>query len=207
MTKPREQVAGGHPRAVGGQVSFTYEVNMTCFTELRLSASTQHAAAYGLLGVAVNRAYVLQRWGAPVHYVRNHRDELIIGSFFHLLHSLTSNDPAAGNAPEGPADSLKYLGTFLKPMSSPNTDDFKFIDEHEWRVVQTNPQVQTGMIVQTGLSEPQYRLLVSPAELKLLVLPDDGTRSLAVADPRLSGLIFNHAHPVPLLTVEECSHF
>ncbi len=203
MTRPSESLTGNQVRARGGRISFQYAVDMTCFTEVRLSASVDHARAYGLLGIAVDRKYVLDRWGAPVHYVRNSGDEWIVGAFFDALY-------VADQLPAGTREltlaNLKYLGVFLKPMSSPNSDDFAYIDEHEWRVVQTEEQVTKGRILRTTSdAPPAYRLVIDPADLKLVVFPDESTRRMAVT--RLEPLLRRAGNTVPLLTLRECAQF
>ncbi|HVO22043.1 MAG TPA: abortive infection system antitoxin AbiGi family protein [Candidatus Margulisiibacteriota bacterium] len=203
MTRPPESLTGKNVRSGSGGHSFKYEVDMTCFTEVRLSASADHAQAYGLLGIAVDRKYVLNRWGTPVHYVRNSDDEWIVGAFADALYQ-------ANRLPAGTRDrmmaSLRYLGVFLKPMSnSKSDDDFAYIDEHEWRVVQTEEQVRKGRICTTGLKKPQYRLLVEPSDLKLIVFPDEITRRMAVF--RLEAFLRKAGNTVPLLTLRECAQF
>ena len=42
---------------------------MTCFTEIRLSASDVHAQQYGRLGFGFSRRFVIERYGGPVHYI------------------------------------------------------------------------------------------------------------------------------------------
>ena len=40
-----------------------YKTPMTCFTEIRLSQAQEHSSRYGLLGVSVDRRFVLDRYG------------------------------------------------------------------------------------------------------------------------------------------------
>jgi len=79
MTKPPEKIHGAN----GSHVE--YHSPMTCFTEVRLSDTELHTQRYGLLGIAVNRHFVLERFGGPVHYVRNHCTESTIGNVQAIL--------------------------------------------------------------------------------------------------------------------------
>jgi hypothetical protein len=204
MTRPQESLTGGHVASPGGQVSLCYQVDMTCFTELRLSASHNHAAVFGLLGVGVDRQYVLDRWGTPVHYVRNHSDERVAGSFMRLL-NLVGNWSQGGTTEAAEAlQHVKYLWDFLKAMSYKNADDFCFIDEQECRIVFTEEQRKHGRIVPTGQPRPQYRLPISSGELRLVVFPDQETRALAAADSRLTPYF---SVELLMLTLHECEQF
>jgi hypothetical protein len=161
---------------------------------------------YGLLGVGVDRAYVLERWGSPVHYVRNHRDDGVVGSFA-AARNLIAACARRGNGDAAAALAhVNYLGTFMKGMSQANTDDFLFLEEQEWRVVVTQEQIDVGRINETGLGLPRYRLILPPAELRLVVFPDACTRQLALQDPRVQKSL-GSGGSLPLLTLEECRQF
>src|SRR6185369_5575847 len=84
MTTPTERIQGG-----GGLNSWIqYLAHMTCFTEVRLSQTELHTQRYGLLGVGVSRRFVLERYGSPVHYVRNHCSECIVENADVILNKL-----------------------------------------------------------------------------------------------------------------------
>ena len=85
MTKPSEKIHGAK------ESSIEYQAPMTCFTEVRLSGTELHTQRYGLLGIAVNRHFVLERLGGPVHYVRNHCTEAVIGNFQEILSRRSRN--------------------------------------------------------------------------------------------------------------------
>src|SRR5579862_4372518 len=59
MNTPDERIEGRN----GSWIE--YKTPMTCFTEIRLSQATLHAERYGLLGIAVTRSLVLDRFGGP----------------------------------------------------------------------------------------------------------------------------------------------
>jgi hypothetical protein len=203
MTKPSETLVGSTPS--GASVTFHRQTYMTCFTELRLSASRQHANAFGLLGIGVDRSYVLERWGTPVHYVRNQRDEGVVGAFHQLRYLITR--AATWTGKDDALTCCDHLGVFIKGMSSSGTDDFAFLDEQEWRVVAFDEQVKRRRIVQTTTPPPDFRLLLQPSDLRIVVFPDDVTRSLALADARVRHLTSLLPNPIHMLTLSECEQF
>ena len=44
------------------------DIARTCFTELKLSSSEDHANLYGKLGIGVKRYFLFDRLGAPINY-------------------------------------------------------------------------------------------------------------------------------------------
>jgi hypothetical protein len=202
MTCPQETLTGHNTKGVSGSVSFKYEAPMTCFTEVRLSQALNHARSYGLLGIAVDRKYVLDRWGSPVHYVRNHSDEKIVGAFLELRHCILTHKTAGTERAD---ELLRYLGTFLKAMSQKNADDYGHLNELEWRIVATEEQVEMGNLRRTGTEQPLYRLLLRRGDVRLVVFPDDRTRQSAYANQRVRA--FFSDCQVPFLTIRECEQF
>jgi len=190
MTLPTEHVQGFN----GSWIQ--YQTPMTCFTEIRLSQAQEHASRYGLLGVGVDRRFVLDRYGGPVHYVRNHPVECMVGNLKEINTFLSSGSPLIH----------AYFGmnvSFVKAMSNPNSDDFQFLNEHEWRIVYSERQQQENRIVATGLPHPKYRVSVTAADLRLLVFPDPHTRTAARSDPRINSWLRGSAGLPILLTIEE----
>jgi hypothetical protein len=195
MTVPTERMEGFGPSFI------EYHAHMTCFTEIRLSQASTHSKRYGRLGIGVDRRFVLDRFGGPVHYVRNHPTECVIGNAQDLNIAIT----ASGDARLKAVFAIKCA--FLKAMSNVNADDFEYLEENEWRIVETDTQVQQGRIVLTGLARPQFRVPIAPNDLRLIVFPDDATRTSALSDPRITSLLGRTAHRPILLTTDECRHF
>jgi hypothetical protein len=194
MTQPPEKIYGANESWI------KYDAPMTCFTEIRLSDAEIHTQRYGLLGIAVNRHFVLERLGGPVHYVRNHCTEAVIGNTKALLDAIKTHSNK---------DLFSFFSVncaFLKAMSEKNTDNFVYLDEQEWRIVHTYGQVQLKNIHETGHERPKYRIPIMPDDIHLIVFPDDRTRTLALEDPRLV-VLRQGGKVTPLLTVEECGHF
>jgi hypothetical protein len=93
---------------------------------------------------------------------------------------------------------------FMKAMSTPNSDDFAFLDEHEWRILHTDRQVTKKRIIATGSDCPAYRIPVSSAEVPMLVVPDVEVRTMVLA-----ATFFNQwsaAKSVPILTTDEAEN-
>lgn len=198
MTVPGEElVSSAGPDAV----KVGLRVPMTCFTELRLSGARPHFTRYGLLGFVVHRKFVLERGGGPVLYVRQHDDDPLVSNVGQLLTWLLAKRE------EGVVDAADmthgafFLCSFLKPMSTANTDDFSFIDEHEWRIVQSDRQVREGKIVRTERPPPPYRIPLSAADLRMLVVPDGELRRILLADRAFAQWCGEAS--VPILTVTE----
>ena len=207
MTRPKEKLTGASPTPSGGRISFKYEADMTCFTELRLSASRGHAKKYGLLGIAVDREFAMGRGGTPVHYVRNHGDDDVIGTFSRLRYLIGKLEASGNPSAKEALKYANYLGIFLKGMSTPGRDDFRFIDGNEWRVVATKRQIAAGNILSTHIARPRYRLLPPAPSLKLVVFADDRLRAAALRDNRLANLRSSGPQTPHLLTMSECEQF
>ena len=206
MTRPTEKALGGHVSTPPpASVSYELQAYMTCFTEERLSATGSHANAYGPVGVAVDRQFVLDRWGSPVHYVRNTPNEGIVRAFATLRNLLGSFKRSSLSGAVEAMAHANYLGTFIKGMSHPDTDDFSFIDENEWRIALGEGPLDRGLILRTNVSRPEYRIPLTPAEVRLLVLPDEETRHLLVRDPTVVRLFFHAGMHPPFLTLRECA--
>lgn len=179
-----------------------YETPMTCFTEVRLSQTVFHAKRYGLMGIGVSRQFVLDRRGGPVHYVRNHDDECVVGNVQEILRVLKGL---------GEPELVEYFGvntSFIKSMSDANTDNFMYLDEQEWRIVHTHSQEKARNIVATDDSQPPYRIPVRFGDVRIVVFPDNQTRTKARSDPTLNAWFQDPSTSnVILLTIEECGHF
>jgi len=203
MTTPKEVVHGHGGSRIG------YTAPMTCFTELKLSAAEDHARKYGRLGIGVSRQFVLDRFGGPVHYVRNRQDEAIVGNINQLLRLLiTKEDERQVFLKEHHRKSLALIIAFLKPMSTEaEPEDFVLLDELEWRIVHTHQIQEQRLIVETGEPEPKYRIPLKPTDVKFIVFPDDETRVLSYCDSRFGKWIKPLEVPPTMLTLEECSHF
>jgi hypothetical protein len=201
MTRPTERLVGSASN-LGDCSLCDYVIDLACFTEVRLSQAESHSQQYGLLGVGVERKFVLDRRGGPVHYVRNADCESVVGNSLAVFSHLQRNGP------EGLSELVRRNIGFLKPMSNPGQDDYAYLDEHEWRITHTHDAQGHGLIVPTGLEKPIYRLPLQPGDVRLIVFPDAATRYLANDDEQILDFFRVVKRKMPIfLTVEECRDF
>lgn len=195
MTRPGERLKGGD------QAIIKYSIPLTCFTEIRLSQTSSHSSRYGRLGIGVTRQFALDRFGGPVHYVRNHSSECVVRNAHRIQIALLKHCPEVAN-------DFAVNISFIKNMSGPKLDDFTYLDEQEWRIVHTPAQTEIGNLVKTGYSQPEYRIPLRQEDVRLIVFPDDQTRTKARKDNRFNHWFQDPAAPTTiLLTVRECEHF
>jgi hypothetical protein len=139
-----------------------------------------------------------------VHYVRNHRDEVIVSNLL-LTRDFVSSLPKAIEGAEAARVATDLLLGYFKGMSDKEQDNFRFLDEHEWRIVFSFNAMEKGLIVATGLKNPAYRIALALSDIRLIVFPDATTRQLAIASKVLLPLIGSGS--VPMLTIQECESF
>jgi len=241
----------------------------TCFTEVRLSNTLDHAKHYGWLGFAFSRDFVMKRYGAPMQYVagvkelgegavdvtsRHYAKLLRALKFLECktvdkqqldvtLATLTAKNPCGFNKfiqgigleqflkGELGEDrkpftifslllaSVTSCAIFVKRMSDEGTGHkFQLLDEAEWRIPYTTSMERKQMIQRTGLddlTEPFCKIPFTQSDLKVLILPDDKTRELALDDNgkdnagrKIGNWLFEDRTNVPIIvTVKECLKF
>ena len=105
---------------------------------------------------------------------------------------------------------VNYFGvaaSFLKAMSRPNTDDFQFLNEHEWRIVHTLPQQNQQRIIATNV--PRRNTGFQSAEPKFaswfsLTISHE---TAACSDQRIVSWLSQAPGRPIFLTLAECQHF
>ena len=155
MSTPEETLYGD------GDSTIEYKILMVCFTEINIGQSQNHAEKFGPIGIVVNRKYVLDRYGGPVHYVRNSGPETVVQTasylhryFDHLIKhhdvippmNLSTGEEIKERLHNGETETQIELDTFrqrleswigfIKNMSE-NEDDFSLLEEMEWRICLT----------------------------------------------------------------------
>ncbi len=195
MSCPTELIHGAGDSNVG------FRTPTVCFTEIKLSQALQHAKCYGFLGIAVQRRFVLERLGGPVHYVRNHSHEKFIESYAQIGAHIQSPTVSTQKI----FDAIAYCASFLKPMSVHETDDFSLLDEHEWRIVFT-PELLTDKL-SAETSTGRYSIPIPVDEVKLVIFPNDDTRSLWMSRSERATFERSRKQPPIYLTIKECSQF
>ena len=203
MTIPEERLTG--LRNGDRPTSLSYSAPMTCFTELRLSAAQAHHLRYGLLGLVVDRGFVLERWGAPVHYVRSHEEDAIAGNLVMLLSWIQQQIDRGVEHADTIMTNMRFLIGFTKNMSDLGTDNFLYLDEQEWRIVHSYRQQELGRIHATGKDKPKYLMPFTRSDIQMLVVPDSEIRTELLASVRFSN--WAGAQMPPILTSEEIEQF
>lgn len=195
FTKPKELIYGAGNAFVG------FQAPTTCFTEVRLSQALRHAQKYGYLGVVVERRFVLDRFGGPVHYLRNHFNEKFVDCYSRVGKHV--QDQTTGT--QRVFDALSYCASFLKAMSTRDSDDFEQLNEHEWRIVFVPELLHAGTAkeVQPG----QYSVALAPADVKLVIFPNANIRTLWLSHSEHARLAAGQSFPPVYLTLKECTQF
>lgn len=200
-----QEVYGGHPTITDENSGSCqeYRVAASCFTEIRLSKAFDHAREYGLLGVAVDRSFVLHRYGAPVWYVRGNEHERIAATHLNLRHYIHTKTKR-GNDRDIAIQNINYLGVFLKPMSKEDRDDFTYLEENEWRIVFREELLENNLIHKLpDSSRCKYCIHLEKNDVKLIVVPNDKVRGLIVCDKWLKDILGRN---IPILTIEDCKN-
>ena len=221
---------------IPGVGSISYKgAPMTCFTEIKLSATYEHAKRYGCLGLGFTRDFVIGLLGAPVQYVAATVEDEIAKSMIIVMnnlrtfsskettvvqlspviaeevdpefHQLQWNDGLRAMF-ENLFNTLKINMLLLKPMSECTCPhDFQNLDEAEWRILHETGGSQDKIIFDGKDKEPPARITFEPADLKIIVFPDDHTRSMALSDQVIMDW-FGDPPDLPVMTtIEECLQF
>ncbi|MFC1717832.1 abortive infection system antitoxin AbiGi family protein [Candidatus Poribacteria bacterium] len=197
---------------------YTFRQNgpMTCFTEVKLSTARIHAQKYGYLGFGFSRDFIVSTLlGAPVHYVAATGDstDLISASLAGLdkiIEKLrVENAPHFNKTSQRLHDELKPSILFMKPMSEcKDPHDFAMLEEHEWRVLCTKKMQTENMVLCGENATPPAKLTFTQADLKVLVLPDNDTRKMALENDFIWQWLSKERAQFPIIiTVEECLQF
>jgi hypothetical protein len=171
-------------------------VSRTCFTEIKLSEAKKHARIYGNLGIGVDREYVINRYGNPVFYVVNGKGSNIGVCARKVMKFLEKNNK----------DILMEFGTLLsyfKKMGERDSDNLLYYDELEWRITHLNRLEEEGRLITQDKNKYIYRIKLSKEDIKVLVLPDEKTKGLALNNKDVTALINK---PI-VVTMDDCENF
>lgn len=114
---------------------------------------------------------MIERDGAPVFYLRNGKRDLYSNIIYQIWDYLPKN--------KQPGLGFNILGGLCKGMSNPDTDDYEYLHEAEWRIVHNDHLSETGSATWRGLEEsPIAYLPFSQVDLKLIIVPDEETRNM-----------------------------
>ena len=118
----------------------------TCFTELKLSASEDHAKLYGRLGFGVKRYFLFDRLGAPINYCQFGTHNL----FFPPFSDAITRD-----------ESGMELLSFFKHMCSERPLKYDLYNESEWRIVFS--ESIKAKLINNGRAD-RSNLFINPAD-------------------------------------------
>ena len=172
-------------------------ISRVCFTEIKLSLAKEHAGRYGYLGIAVDRDFVLERYGNPVFYINSGKSNVAVNA--NKVLEFLQRDPKYKDI----LAEYRTLLAYFKNMNDRGCNDLKYYDELEWRVAHLNRLESEGRIAVVDRAKYEYMLKLNPSDVKVLVFPDDETRKLAFERPGLSELLDS---PI-CLTINDCENF
>lgn len=194
LNKGREVIVGNRNTQINADIS------RICLTEIKLSKVEQHTLKYGKLGIGFSRDFVISNYGNPVTYVTNSDHSSLLVEHYAFLHQFLRTVENREMLAR-----LEYLMGFVKNMSDVNNNDMVYYEEMEWRITHNDVLEQAGHIVAEDLDRGVYRLHFDAEQIKLIVFPNEETKSIALVDNELLPLIQQH-HPI-LLTLENCKQF
>lgn len=192
-------------------------VARTCFTELRLSESQEHARLYGPLGIGVKRYFLFDRLGSPMFYAQNNTRNLFFPPFSNVYMKKTDKN---------------HISSFFKQMCIVTPKDYAYYNESEWRIIYSEP-IQR-MLIKNNLREitklfinplkeknrkyydyykklrvkkkPKYLMPLDPW-LAIIIYPDLETKKRAVEDTEIRKLLREISHKPTITGCPEKGHF
>jgi len=170
-----------------------------CFTEIRLSRAALHSDRYGRLGVAFSRSFIISKGGRPVVYIPYQADpsSRLLEDSIKYVHDHSEDDPETHRA-------AKYIMAHVKRMGNKNVSDECF-EEMEWRIVFDEGRQNTHFSRCDADQKDECRLKFGIRDVKLIVLPDEITRKMALQNKKMQDHFSEHT-PI-LVTLDDCAHF
>jgi hypothetical protein len=173
----------------------------------------------------------LDRRGGPVHYVKSNEDDIIVGNFIsthrwiheqslrllemaNILEACSEISDevkikATNDAKDAVTvfDNLSFQCAFFKHMSTEETNDFKYLEEHEWRIVHGDGIEKAGLIINTTKDLPKYRIPLQPSDFQMLIIPDIIMRNQIVQAKQCQEIRDWFEGNLPtMITVEQLQH-
>lgn len=179
-----------------------------CFSEIKLSLARKHAERYGLLGIGVDRNFVLERYGNPVFYQYNGKYNCIAENLRKLRDYLGERDQNE-NRKKGDSwvGKLEVILAYCKKMNEGDGENFLYYDEMEWRIVELKRLLDEAKIRNAGRDangELLYRVPLEPKDIRVIVFPDKETRDIALSDKFIRD---NRSKNWIITTLDDCEHF
>jgi hypothetical protein len=155
-----------------------------CFTDIPEKMLSAHCQEYGKFGLDFSRKTILEWGGNPVIYVPNHpaRDtlETSMAGMLYCVHRVPAlmdrlKECLARLVPMDGEDGVRFIEHidqteqsvrgmlgFVKEMSSQEANDYQYLYEREWRIV--DGVVKQGVEFTRELSNDEYRELAAKCE-------------------------------------------
>ena len=201
MKKGKEEIFD-----LNGKLLETF-ISRVCFTEIKLRLARKHAQRYGLLGLGVDRDFVLKRYGNPVFYMKSGDSNVAVNAnkVLEFLKELYEKAPDKKEQDRIDGILLEYrtLLAYFKNMNDKGSDDLTYYDELEWRITHLNRLEDEGRLSVVDKANYVYLLKLKPGDVKVLVFPDEKTKTRAFNNTRFSKLI---EKPI-CLTIDDCENF
>lgn len=188
----------------GDERSFDIQFGRLCFTEIRLSEAQAHAKNYGRLGIGFERDFVMNRGGNPVFYIQNGRQGVAAEMFVRIREYLLARSQAGHK--DGPIQlkQLEVLMGFTRTMGGQDSQELKFYDEMEWRILHSVGGEKAGLFKPQG--DGLWIMPFKRSDVRLIVFPNARVKELALKDTELKKA-FSEEHSPMLLTLDDCAHF
>ncbi|HBM15023.1 MAG TPA: hypothetical protein DD381_01525 [Lentisphaeria bacterium] len=184
------------------------KIARTCFTEIKLSLARKHAERYGLLGIRVDRNFILERYGNPVFYQYNGKFNCIAENLRLVRDYLEKRDETEKKSNEESwLRKLEVILVYCKNMNERDVDEYPYYDELEWRIIDFRKLLDEEKIKQVGKDKngnSVFRILLKPEDIKIMVFPDDKTRDMALLDNFIRD---SRRKNWIITTLDDCEHF
>ena len=170
-----------------------------CFTEVRLSQANEHSQRYGRLGIGFTNDLIANKGGRPVIYLPWEANARLLEESIYRAWEKTSS----GGNPEMKR-LLGWIVAFCKPMSEGTLGSPSYVnnyEEMEWRIVQDT----SGTFTEDSLVPDAYRMKFDPADVALIVFPDQHMMRRTLNDGDMKS--FFAQHQPNLLLLDDCSHY
>lgn len=184
-------------------------ISRVCFTEVKLTQVCQHAEKYGLLGIGVDREFVLMRCGNPVFYVYNGKYSNVVANARKVLDYLEQKNGdylKETNQDEIMPELLEFrtlLGYFKNMNEKKDAEDLEDYDELEWRITHLARLEKENLLKVQNKKEYIYRAKFEPGDAKVIIFPDEKTKRMAFNKDGFKKWICSAI----CLTLDDCEHF
>lgn len=182
---------------------FSMSATRICFTEIKLSLARKHAERYGLLGIGVDRNFVLERYGNPVFYQYNGKFNCIAEQLRLLGNYLKSRDKEEKRNGDSWLKKLEVILAYCKNMNDQNKENLVYYDELEWRIVSLNILEIEKKTKRDEKDNSVFRVILKLEDIRVIVFPDKETRDIALSDE----FIWNRSKHWIITMLDDCEHF